>query len=320
MSCDFSLQPRFFLYDRASTYFHGLDIIVAICVLQFARGLYKQSIKPMVDFISTPPRDIRAMGRWVLLSNIIGNPSGEAFARHAAEEGCDLILLGRKGRKLDQFALDLDKLGYLGGARTRIKTIGWNENENDSLDSGAFWTRVEEEVASATTDGGLALVVHCCSSSSKPSATNIPSEGYSRRLVGTALPKIVFRNQGAIVCISTTEAYADVDTYPDRNDLLDCSPACAAYTRQLIQSLHGKYHPLGVDCLAVSLCASWNDPLSYPPKSAFARMVLRFLGTPSAETIVEASLKALGRQPELTPSESLFAQACRYSLEYEEKL
>ena len=295
-----------------------------MCVLQYARGLYVRSIKPMVDFISTPPRDIRVMGRWVLLSNVIGNPSGEAFARHAAEAGCDLILLGRRSKKLDQFALDLDKLGYLGGARTRIKTIAWNEYENeiDSKDSGAFWNRVEEEVASATTDDGLALVVHCCSSSSKSSRPVMPSEGYSRRLIGTALPQMAFRNQGAIVCISTTEVYADVsvDTYPDRNDLLDCSPACAAYTRQLIHSLHGKYRPLGIDCLAVSLCASWNDPLSCPPKSTFARMALRFLGPPSAQTIVEACLKALGRQPELTPSESLFAQACRYSLQYEEKI
>ena len=278
----------------------------------------------MVNFISTPPRDIRVMGRWVVLSNFIGNTSGEAFARHAAEAGCDLILLGRKGtsRKLDQFALDLDKLGYLGGARTRIKTIAWNdnENENDSKDSGAFWTRVEEEVASATTDGGLALVVHCCSSSNKSSRPIMPSEGYSRRLIGTVLPQLAFRNQGAIVCISTTEVYTDVETYPDRNDLLDCGPACAAYTRQLIHSLHGKYRSLGIDCLAVSLCASWNDPLSCPPKSIFSRMILRFLGPPSAQTIVEACLKALGRQPELTPSESLFAQACRYSLQYEEKL
>ena len=281
----------------------------------------------MVDFISTPPRDIRAMGRWVVLSNVIGNPSGEAFARHAAEAGCDLILLGGRSKKIDQFALDLDKLGYLGGARTRIKIIGWNkkgnenENEIDSKDSGAFWNRVEEEVASATTDGGLALVVHCCSSSSKSSRPVIPSEGYSRRLIGTALPQMAFRNQGAIVCISTTKVYADVDdTYPDRNDLLDCSPACAAYTRQLIHSLHKKYRPLGIDCLAASLCASWDDPLPCPPKSTFARMALRFLGPPSAQTIVEASLKALGRQPELTPSESLFAQACRYSLQYEEKI
>ena len=299
-------------------------MFVAMCVLQYARGLYVQSIKPMVDFVSTPPRDIRGMGRWVVLSNVIGNPSGEAFARHAAEAGCDLILLGGRSRKLDQFALDLDKLGYLGGARTRIKTIAWNkkenENENDNKDSGAFWNRVEEEVASARTNGGLALVVHCCSSSSKSSRPIMTSEGYSRRLIGTALPHMAFRNQGAIVCISTTEVYADVETYPDRNDLLDCSPACAAYTRQLIHSLHGKYRPLGIDCLAVSICASWNDPLSCPPKSTFARMALRFLGPPSAQTIVEACLKALGRQPELTPSESLFAQACRYSLQYEEKI
>ena len=299
---------------------HGPETFVATCVLQYVRGLYTQSIKPMIDFISTPPRDIRAMGRWVILSNVIGNPSGEAFARHAAEAGCDLILLGRRSRKLDQFALDLDKLGYLGGARTRIKTIAWNERKDDIKDSSAFWIRVEEEIASATTDGGLALVVHCCSSRSNPSRPIMPSEGYSRRLISTALPKLVFRNQGAIVCISTTEVFADVNTYPDRNDLVDCSQACAAYSRQLIHSLHGKYRPLGIECLAASICVSWNDPLSCPPKSIFARMVLRFLVPPSAQTIVEASLKALGRQPELSPSESLFAQACRYSLQHEEKL
>jgi hypothetical protein len=269
--------------------------------------------------MSTPPRDIRTRGRWVVLSNCTGNP-GKAFARHAAEEGCDLILLGRKSRTLDQFALDLDKLGYLSGARTKIKTVAWDGDDNNDKGHGIFWAQVEEQVASATADGGVALIVHCCSPDNKASRPSFPSEGYSRRLIGTILPQMAFRNQGAIISVTTTEAYANVETYPDRNDLLDCAPACAAYTRQLIQSLHGKYRPLGIDCLSVCNCVSWSDPLSCPPNSSVARMALRLLGPPSAETIVEASLKALGRQPELTPSETLFAQACRYSLEYEEKI
>mmetsp|Transcript_28214 Transcript_28214/g.81604 ORF Transcript_28214/g.81604 Transcript_28214/m.81604 type:complete len:353 (-) Transcript_28214:109-1167(-) len=299
---------------------YSFALMGGIWLAQTAYKLYKQSVQPMVYFISTPPRDISALGKWVVLSDVIGNTTGEAFARHAAEAGSNLILLGRKSRKLDQFALDLDKLGYLGGARTKIETVSWYRNENGTdIDDAAFWAQVDEKVASATADDGLGLLVHCCSSDTKQSSWKGPPEGYSRRLIGAVLPQMAFRNQGAIVCVSTTDAYVDGDIYPDRNDLLDCAPACAAYTQQLIQSLHGKYRPLGIDCLSVFLCASWSDPQTCLPKGTFARLVLRYL-RPSAETIVEASLKALGRQAELTPSESLFAQSCRYSMGYEEKI
>ena len=258
----------------------------ALSITRLIYLLYKETFQPIIKFISTPPRHVLSQGKWVVLSNIIGKSTGEAFARHLAEEGCNIIVLGIKSRELDGFVSDLDKLGFASGHRTRIEAVAWNvdadgdgnENDNDS----EFWTRVGKLLGNTITDDGLGLVVHCCSnvhsSASSPaaaaarksmnsssslssaSADIMGTESYSRQLISAALPRMTFRNQGAIICISSD---GDGEPYPDRNDLIDCSPACAAYTRALVQSLYNKYRPLGIDCLSVLQRVSRPDVSSF---------------------------------------------------------
>mmetsp|Transcript_24296 Transcript_24296/g.50130 ORF Transcript_24296/g.50130 Transcript_24296/m.50130 type:complete len:364 (+) Transcript_24296:138-1229(+) len=316
---------------------HRMTVILAqigaLSILRYLYVLYKQTLKPIIKFMSTPPKNISDQGKWVVLSNIVGNPAGEAFARHLAEEGCDIILLGVRGRTLDGFVSDLDKYGYATGNKTVIEAVKWDSTNNND---GECWSRLAVLLGSAMTDGGLGLVVHCCSNSSPSgaasssssktkqmhgpsslSANMLGTEEYSRKVIQATLPQMAFRNQGGIVCLSSD---TDGEPYPDRNDLLDCSPARQAYTRKLVTSLYHKYRPLGIDCLSVLEYPYSKEQRPPPAEGVMARLVLTYLGPPSADTVVEASLKALGRQPVLTASECLFAQACRYSEQYEEKI
>lgn len=238
----------------------------------------------------------------------MGHPVGEALASHLVRGGCSILLVGEGCVDIGVLAKHLEGLAERVGAGAHVKVLETGEE--------SFFDELSRHVGRIACDGGLGLVLHCCSKVTGQRgksglgfrSNDVDHADFFRRLICITLPQMGFRNQGTIICVTPEPCPSSAGRYPDRNDLVDCSEARIAFVRGLVASdLYARYFPLGIRCLSV---LERDNDSSTTREEVLETICAALFGHPTPDSTVLALLKALGRTPEIYYRDCLFAHVC----------
>jgi short-subunit dehydrogenase len=216
-------------------------------------------------------------GRWALIAGA-SEGIGAAFARALAVRGLDLVLVARRPEPLADLAAELP---------TRAVTVAADLATPDGLDA----------VIAATEDREVGLVVANAAYAPVGRFVDLDLADLERvlavncaaplRLARHYLPAMVARARGGLVVMSSLTG-------------LQGSPGLATYAATkafgavLAEGLWAEVRGSGVEVIS---CVA--GPVATP---GLARAIQRQApGTVAPEVVVEASLRALGRQPRIVP-------------------
>ena len=204
---------------------------------------------------------------------------GEAFARHLARKGYDLVLVARRRDRLEKLAEDV----------TAAHGVGAEIIGADLAQTGAVGA-VEERLR----EGDISMVVNCAGFGTRGEFANLPEDRELEeidvnvraltRLSHAALETMVPAHRGTIINVASTGAFQPVP-------FMATYAATKAYVLSFSEALHEEAKPHGV--MVTCVCPG-------PTRTEFQQVAgvderaLR-LGWTTPETVAAAALRAAAR-------------------------
>ncbi|KAJ4827676.1 hypothetical protein Tsubulata_041147 [Turnera subulata] len=225
-------------------------------------------------------------GSWALVTGATDG-IGKAFARQLAQEGLNLILVGRNPTKLDTVSSEIlaefpdTKVSSSSSSATAgVEPI---QEATKGLDVGVLINNVGITYPSAK-------FFHEVEENVWMEMVRVNLEG-TTRVTKAVLPGMVRRRRGAIVNVGSGAAVV-VPSHP----LFTIYAATKAYIDQLSRSLYVEYKPHGID-------VQCQVPLYVATKmtSRVASVERTSLFIPSPEDYVKSAIRCIGYEPRCTP-------------------
>ena len=210
---------------------------------------------------------------------------GEAFARKLASRGNNLLLIGRKKKRLDALANELE---FIHNIRTEVIKADLSENRDMLKVEKKLSERDDIKLLVNNAGFGMTSYFSNTTSARIREMLNLHVLAFTR-LIKAVLPQMMRKNKGAIINLSSIAAFV---TTPLVNPLYGSTKAyIVAFSKALFMELKEKGHDIKIQ----ALCPGFTKTSFYETEGYrdFNENVIPKWLFISNERIVEDSLNAL---------------------------
>lgn len=234
-------------------------------------------------------QNLRLRERYGALALVTGASSGigEAFARHLAAEGMDLVLVARRAERLESLA---DELTSAHGISAHVLPVDLGEREGPAKVAD-FLQQRDLELGMLISNAGFGTYGEFLDQDPDEQLRIIEVNNRAPVALACSLAQgMVARKRGAMVFLSSTAAYQPVPFEAVYG-------ASKAFNLMFGEALWAELGPRGIDVIVLS---PGFTPTEYQVKAGMGNPKPVTGWTTPAE-VVEAALQQLGRRPSVVP-------------------